>query len=188
MPVIDHFDFLAPVYDRFIKTKDVTRLIKLIGLPIDGRLLDAGGGTGRISNELAVLTGSTIIADLSLGMLSQASSKVGIIPLCTHTESLPFPDASFDRVIMIDALHHVCSHSQTAKELWRVVRPGGRIVIEEPNIHKPVVWLVAIFEKLALMRSHFISSNRISSLFNDPGARIFIEKQGYTAWIIVNKT
>jgi ubiquinone/menaquinone biosynthesis C-methylase UbiE len=187
MPIFDHFDFLAPFYDRFIKTKDLSKLIQLIDLPTNGNLLDAGGGTGRISIGLATLTGSTIIADLSLGMLRQAAGKNGVVMLCSHTEALPFPDSSFDRVIMIDALHHVCNHQETADELWRVLKPAGRIVIEEPDINKPVIWIVALFEKLALMRSHFISYRRISHLFAHPNAHIAVEKEGYTAWIIVTK-
>ena len=40
---------------------------------------------------------------------------------------------SFERVIMVDALHHVYNHARAAAELWRFVKPGGRIVIEEEN-------------------------------------------------------
>ena len=54
----------------------------------------------------------------------------------------------------------------TAKELWRVLKPGGRIVIEEPDIRTLPVKIMAIFEKLALMRSHFISPSEISQILS----------------------
>ena len=120
-------------------------------------------------------------------MLRQAAVKGGMVPLCTYSETLPFPDESFERVIMVDALHHVYNHARTAAELWRVVKPGGRIVIEEPNIQNPTVWVVAILEKVGLMRSHFISPQRIAKLFSESLARVFVKKNGYTAWIIVEK-
>ena len=45
MPAFDHFDFLAPLYDRVIRVPEDDRLGELLGLPIAGRLLDAGGGS-----------------------------------------------------------------------------------------------------------------------------------------------
>jgi hypothetical protein len=47
--------------------------------------------------------------------------------------------------------------------------------------------LVALAEKLALMRSHFLSPPRIGSLFNYPNAEIRMEFESYNAWIIVDK-
>ena len=88
---------------------------------------------------------------------------------------------------MIDALHHVCDQQQTANELWRVLKPGGRIIIEEPDIHHWAVKLVALGEKLALMRSHFLDSEGIIALFNDyPGQKKSIQ-EGHNTWIIINK-
>ena len=61
---------------------------------------------------------------------------------------------------MVDALHHVINHGQTAREMYRVLKPGGRIVIEEPDIRSFYVKLIAVAEKLLLMRSHFLSPQR----------------------------
>jgi len=43
-------------------------------------------------------------------------------------------DHSFDRVLMVDALHHVVNQAETICELYRVLKPGGRLVIEEPDL------------------------------------------------------
>ncbi len=128
-----------------------------------------------------------VVADLSTGMLRQAALKDGLKPVCSFSEYLPFDDAVFDRVVMVDAFHHVCDHNQTARELWRVLKPGGRLVIEEPDVQKWIVKLAALGEKLALMRSHFISPPHIGRLFNDPCARVQIAYRKYTAWVIVEK-
>ena len=136
MPIFDHFDFLAPRYEKFIQPKDPQEICTLADLPVSGALLDAGGGTGRISQFLTGMAGSIVVADLSCKMLLEASRKDGLRPVCTHTEKLPFPDACFERIIMVDALHHVCSQRDTAAELWRVLKPGGRLVIEEPDVRR----------------------------------------------------
>jgi demethylmenaquinone methyltransferase/2-methoxy-6-polyprenyl-1,4-benzoquinol methylase len=194
MPLIDHFGILAPLYDRVIRLKDTERLARLADLPTRGVLLDAGGGTGRVSGALRSQVGSLVVADESLGMLSVALREKRLPAVGARAEHLPFADGTFARIILIDALHHVANQGRTLSELWRVLAPGGRIVIEEPDIGTLIVKFVALAEKLALMRSHFLSPDQIARLFTqitrsngNPSARIEIEREGYNAWIIVHK-
>ena len=187
MPTLDHFDFLAPIYDRFIKLGDSDHLIQLLDLPTNGALLDAGGGTGRVTKAFDGLVNLLVISDLSIEMLRQAKSKNGFRLTCSHTEFLPFPSDYFARVVMVDALHHVCDHEETATELWRVLQSGGRLLIEEPDIRLLMVKFIALAEKLAFMRSHFISPTKIKALFPYPNAEISIYQEGYNARIVVIK-
>ncbi len=185
--MFDHFGFLAPVYDRLIHSKDPASMVRRAKLPVEGMLLDAGGGTGRIAHSLNGYASMIVVADLSHAMLQQAAAKNGLQTVCSHSERLPFPNGAFERIIMVDALHHVCDYLETAKELWRLLKPGGRLVIEEPDIRTLTVKAVALAEKLALMRSHFVSPPRIQALFNYPNAQTRIEREGYNAWVIVDK-
>jgi ubiquinone/menaquinone biosynthesis C-methylase UbiE len=187
MPSLDHFGFIAPFYDRTIQFKYPQHMIELVGLPIDGAILDAGGGTGRVAQAFEHLAGRVVVADLSIGMLCQARQKRGLWPVCSETESLPFPDKTFERIVMIDALHHVLSREKTVNELWRVLRGGGRIVIQEPDVRRLPVKFVALFEKIALMRSHFIAPPKIIDLFAFQDATAQIKLDGVNAWIIVDK-
>ncbi|OQY37129.1 MAG: hypothetical protein B6243_01300, partial [Anaerolineaceae bacterium 4572_5.2] len=68
-----------------------------------------------------------------------------------HVERFPFPDNSFDRALVVDALHHFHNQEQAIAELVRVLKKGGRLVIEEPDIHRFAIKLVALAEKAALM-------------------------------------
>jgi demethylmenaquinone methyltransferase/2-methoxy-6-polyprenyl-1,4-benzoquinol methylase len=187
MPLLDHFGILAPFYETFIPLQNAEQRIAYADLPVTGALLDAGGGTGRVAKALEGLAGEIIVADLSYKMLRQVSSTNRTFPVNGHTECLPFPSATFERVIMVDALHHVCDQAETARELWRVLKPGGRIVIEEPDIRRLSVKFVALFEKLALMRSHFLSPQRIAALFHNLPAKICIEQEGFTSWVLIDR-
>lgn len=187
MPHFNHFDFIAPVYDQVISPPDPERLLKLAGLPISGRLLDVGGGTGRISYALRKWVTGIVVADSSFGMLEQAKKKSGLSIVCVNAEELSFPSESFERVIMVDALHHVRDYRATAEELWRLVRPGGRIIIEEPDIRSMSTKFMAVAEKIMLMRSHFVSPPAMEGLFRYANASVHIEKERSTCWIMIDK-
>ena len=183
----DHFHFLAPFYERFIPPRNPEKIIALANLTGKETVLDAGGGTGRVSQFLVGIAGQIVVADQSYGMLQQAQRKEKLWLVCSETEDLPLANNSFDRIIMVDALHHVENQGKTTLELWRVLKPGGLMVIEEPNIRSLDVKLIALVERLFLMRSHFLSPIQITSMFHIPHAQVTIEVDGSTSWIIVKK-
>ena len=169
MSIIDHFDFLAPIYDRVMPPPDPERLRDLLRLPTPGRVLEAGGGTGRVSSELIPLVGVLVINDLSRQMLEQTQAKGPLRPVQSYVEHLPFPDECFSRVFAVDAFHHFNDHRTATRELLRVLQPKGRLVIDEPDIKRFPVKIVALLEKLALMNSHFLSADEIRALIAAEG-------------------
>ena len=180
-----HFNWIARFYDRVIPFVRLEQMLKVLELPHAGSLLDAGGGTGRVAEALRPHVGRVVVADVACGMLTQARQK-GLAVTSTATEYLPFPDGSFDRVLMVDALHHVVNQAETVRELYRVLKPGGRLVIEEPDFRTFSVKLIAVAEKLALMRSHFLKPAQIAGRL-PPEAKVRIEAEDYTAWVIAEK-
>lgn len=183
-----HFDLLAGVYDRAIPPPDPARLAEFLRLPTDGWLLDAGGGTGRVASIVRPLVGRLVISDLSVPMLSQAQAKGIACPVQAEVERLPFTDEHFDRILVVDALHHFADARLAVAELIRLLKPGGRLLIEEPDIRTFPVKLMALAEKVALMQSHFYSPQRISYFVAASGLAATIAHDGETtAWVIVDK-
>jgi len=184
----DHFNLLAPFYERLIPPPDTGRLRDLLALPTAGKLLDAGGGTGRVSSQLIDLVGEIVLTDVADGMLQEAKRKGDLDLSLAHAETLPFADESFDRVLVVDALHHFCDQEQAAADLVRVLKRGGRLVIEEPDLNHFRVKLIAVAEKVALMRSRFYYPNKISDFFTDLGVTAYIDYDDQiTAWVVVDK-
>jgi demethylmenaquinone methyltransferase/2-methoxy-6-polyprenyl-1,4-benzoquinol methylase len=72
--------------------------------------------------------------------------------------------------------------SRTAR---RVLKPGGRIVIEEPDIRAFGVKLIAVAEKLLLMRSHFLAPDQIVKLFGS--GKTSVVTNDSTAWVVVTR-
>ena len=185
--MLDHFDLIASVYDRLIGPPDTGRLQQLLQLPTTGWLLDGGGGTGRVSGHLNALVGNIVINDLSDRMLKKALQK-RLNSVRAHVERLPFNDACFDRILVVDALHHFCDQQEAIQDLLRVLKAGGRLVIEEPDFNHKGVKFLALAEKLLLMRSHFYAPQDIRGMIQSHGYSATIENDSsYRAWIVVDK-
>jgi demethylmenaquinone methyltransferase/2-methoxy-6-polyprenyl-1,4-benzoquinol methylase len=186
--MFNHFDHIASFYDRLLPSPDLAKWRDLLQLPTLGSLLDAGGGTGRVSYQLRRWAGQVVICDFSLPMLKRAKAKTGPHPVRADAEKLPFPDEAFDRVIVVDALHHFGHQERTLKELVRVLKKGGRIVIEEPDITRFAVKLSALFERLALMQSKFHSPTAIQRMLRAEGLSAKVKSAPlFSVWIFADK-
>ena len=186
MSGLDHFTHLAPFYDNAIPFNSLESL-RTHGM-FSGQeiVLDAGGGTGRVALALTPFVRRVVVADLSSGMLAQAKNK-GLAALKSPVELLPFRNGTFDRVVMIDALHHLFDQKDAADEMWRILAPGGLIVIQEPDIRIFSIKMIALAEKIALMRSHFLSSTEIAGLFSSRHCDISLVDEDHSAWVIIKK-
>jgi demethylmenaquinone methyltransferase/2-methoxy-6-polyprenyl-1,4-benzoquinol methylase len=184
---MDHFDLLAPWYDRLVHPPTDGRLALLLELEGSERVLDAAGGTGRIAQTLTSSAGQVVVADGSLRMLSGTRGKPGLLAVGALAERLPFCNGTFERVIMVDALHHVAEQPSVLVELWRLVAPGGRLVVEEPDLRRLAVKVIALAEKLALMRSHFVSAEWIAERLSQPANSVRVVRHGHTAWVIAQR-
>lgn len=193
--MIDHFRIFAPIYDRLIQPPDPAPLRNALKLPASGALLDVGGGTGRVAQQLQHLVDALILSDVSSAMLQQARQKGFMHTVSAGAEQLPFPTGSFSRVLVVDALHHFADQRQAIGELIRVLAPGGRLVIEEPDLNRLPVKLIALAEKVALMRSHFYYPSEIADIVSSYRLQPRIERgeqmpeaKQFSAWIIVDKS
>ncbi|HOU15517.1 MAG TPA: class I SAM-dependent methyltransferase [Anaerolineae bacterium] len=186
-PPFDHFGLLAPLYERLIRPPDARWLRELCAFQPDQRLLDVGGGTGRVSQYFRGDVASVCILDVSVGMLREALAKGGLCAGSGAAERLPFRDGAFERIVAIDSFHHFRDHRRAASELLRVLAPGGRLVIEEPDVRRFAVKLVALGETLALMRSRFYPPEALRRFFDGPGLRVSLHEANPNFWLVVDK-
>jgi SAM-dependent methyltransferase len=101
-------------------------------------ILDFGCGSGENSLLLARRGAHVIGVDISTALLSLASRRLALNGLGDRAQfvvgsahNLPLPDASVDAVMGIAILHHV-DLKKAAREVHRVLKPGGRAIFQEP--------------------------------------------------------
>ena len=186
--MIDHFDIIAPLYDRLIRLSIEPELVEILKLPVQGRFLDAGGGTGRVSGRFVEHADQVVVCDFSSRMLKQAKRKNGLQVVRASVDRLPFPDESCDRILVVDALHQFKQPGPAVTEFARVLKKGGRLVIEDFDIDHLGVKLLAWGEKLALMGSQFFNPGQIADMNIAAGLRPEIIGQGKASfWVAGDK-
>ena len=101
--------------------------------PLEGkRILDVGCGLGTYVKKMRAFSNEVYGVDVDAEKVAKAQQQLENIYLAP-AESLPFPDAHFDVVLLHEVLEHVQDDLQAVSEAWRVLRAGGRVVIFVPN-------------------------------------------------------
>jgi ubiquinone/menaquinone biosynthesis C-methylase UbiE len=124
-------------------------------LGVGVRALEVGCGTGVFLESVAASGAQISGIDLSRDLLEKARLKVQRFPNvlldCGNAEAMPYKDQTFDAVYGSSVLHHLDLDSALC-EVFRVLRPGGRIVFTEPNILNPQV---AVMFHAGLTKKYF---------------------------------
>jgi SAM-dependent methyltransferase len=124
------------------RAQDWATYVEQVGLPLFGaaldaarvtagtRLLDAGCGAGLLA-LLASLRGARVTAlDASAGLLAIVRQRLpGADVREGDLEALPFANSSFDAVTAVNSVFYAADMAAAMRELCRVVRPGGRVVV-----------------------------------------------------------
>lgn len=106
-----------------------------------GRYVDLGIGDGLLTLMLAEVAESVTAVDLSpemLAQLSQRAQRAGLANIEAvrgELDRLPLPDGSFDVAVLSQALHHAEEPRQALREAWRILRPGGRLLLIDLASH-----------------------------------------------------
>jgi ubiquinone/menaquinone biosynthesis C-methylase UbiE len=136
LPTRDGYDLWAQVYDgdgNPLLALEAPHVSRLLGEPAGRSVADVGCGTGRHAVALAQAGARVTAVDFSGGMLSQAKSKPGAeqVRFVAHdlSQPLPFEDGSFDRVLCCLVLEHVQDLTHAFRELGRICKPEGRVVV-----------------------------------------------------------
>ena len=140
------FDRIAGLYDRMntVMTAGLhhrwrSRAADLAALPYGGSALDVATGTGDLALELATRVGpegEVLGTDFSERMLELARAKAGALgrPVRFETANalaLPYPDSAFDAATVGFGARNFSDLERGLREMTRVVRPGGRVVVLE---------------------------------------------------------
>ena len=137
-PVIAEYSAAARDYDeKWSFYVDSTTRATLSRLPMrpDDRVLDVGCGTGELLSRIAAKYPAASLAGIDPvpAMLEVARKKLSdqVDLRVGWANELPWPEASFDVVVSCNMFHYVTHPVAAIREMQRVLRPGGQIVITD---------------------------------------------------------
>lgn len=107
------------------------KIIEIAKLEKRGRILDLGCARGNYSIELKKIGYDVVAAD-SCGDF-QYKNEIEF-KICDTTKELPFPSESFDYVLLAEVVEHLKNPYFVVKEINRIIRKGGKIILSTPNI------------------------------------------------------
>lgn len=107
------------------------------------KVLEIGCGTGIFTKKVYDLSGADITAiDVSEDLLKIAREMSGVGKfILGDAMRMPFSDGTFDVVFGSSILHHL-DFDASLREIYRVLKPGGRMVFAEPNMINPHIFLL----------------------------------------------
>lgn len=176
----EYFNKIAPYYDEWYKTrvgcyvdKTEKRLVFSMIKTKKGKALDLGCGTGNYTLELYKRGFEVVGVDISEEMLRIARKKLPNIKFIrADAYSLPFEENTFDLVLSITMFEFIHFPERVLKEIYRVLKPGGEVVIGTMNGRS--LWflfkrLKSLFVETAYRYARFYTPKELEELMKEAG-------------------
>jgi demethylmenaquinone methyltransferase/2-methoxy-6-polyprenyl-1,4-benzoquinol methylase len=139
--IAPRYDFLNRLLSFGIDRRWRTKAVRLLKYREGSRILDVATGTGDVALEIAVRTPDSVKitgADFCQEMIDLGIVKVAASPYAGRIElkvapceDLPFANDTFDSITIAFGIRNVVDRKLGLAEMWRVLRPGGRMIVLE---------------------------------------------------------
>jgi demethylmenaquinone methyltransferase/2-methoxy-6-polyprenyl-1,4-benzoquinol methylase len=168
VPVDEKADLVKGVFDSVAGRYDIMndlmsgglhrlwkrRTIEQAGVRKGHVILDLAGGTGDLAKEFARMVGPSghvVLADINAAMLRQGRDRLidagvaGNLSIAqVDAQNLPFADNTFDRITIAFGLRNVTDKDAALRSMFRVLKPGGKLLILE--FSEPVAAVKPVYD------------------------------------------
>jgi 2-polyprenyl-6-hydroxyphenyl methylase/3-demethylubiquinone-9 3-methyltransferase len=183
---------LGDEFEHAISQYDTQRRVEILvdeflsPAPLAGlRAIDVGCGLGMFSKRLCELGADVTACDLGSRLVERASSYAGCQGVQADCMALAdtFGEESFDIVVSSECIEHTPDPQEAVRQMFKILRPGGRIALSTPNV---LWWPVVRMATVARIRpfdglENFSSWRGLRRLFRQSGIQI-LREQGLHAF------
>ena len=159
--------------------------LRELGLTPGDRVLDVGGANGLMLDRLhARWAARGICVDIAMRGLREVRDRaVAARPVCADALALPFPDATFAATLSFETLEHIAEWPGVVRELVRVTRPGGRVIVSAVSARWRYTWEwwlsrigVDVFARADHHPELFVDPDALADEFERSGARVLARR------------
>jgi ubiquinone/menaquinone biosynthesis C-methylase UbiE len=173
--------FSSLVYPHAFRTVFASSMQKV---PRAGPVLDVGSGTGILSQFARKAR-----SDLLFTMIDPAAGMLRFAPhfarrVLGRAEDLPFPEKVFDAVFAGDSMHHFSEPRRALRELRRVMRKGGVLVIFEIDPSSLLGAMITGGEKVFREPAHFLRPGELAERLAEVGFECVVSRYDWRYAII----
>lgn len=124
------------------RPRDRFEMAAMMAISGEGKYLEIGAGSGNIARTVIEKYEELLLTELSnvrtreLSKLFKDQAKVKVIQHNIDNDVLDYPDGYFDTIVMVAVIEHLIDPKIALKELHRVLKQSGRLIIDTPNIAK----------------------------------------------------
>ena len=187
------FDCLGPLFKRFAgviypgETRDLVRSV-VRSIEPERFILDLGAGTGILSNFAREERQDLryVALDPAIGMLKNARQHVSKV--LGRAEGLPFKRATFDVVLIGDAIHHVNDPEWAVIEIKRVLRRNGMFFVFDIDPEAYMGRAIRLAERLFHEPARFYPPEQLSALLAKDGFEVDVHRHDWRYSLIAKLT
>lgn len=159
---------------------------------VSGRAIEYGAGTGNFSQQFVALADNVTLVEpsrsLSGALRARFSDtpKVSVIDESLETHIAKTMSGSFDTVLMVNVLEHIEDDRAALANLFRILRPGGHLLVFVPALQ-------GLMSELDIIHGHFRRYHKpdLKKKIGDAGGEVqhcrYFDLAGMMPWLILNK-
>jgi ubiquinone/menaquinone biosynthesis C-methylase UbiE len=136
-----------PTIEKYFSAKVVQHINK------DDNVLDLGCGTGAFTIALSHMCRSVLAVDVVADFVQETERAINEAGLSNAKaiyqagEIIPCEESSIDVVVMVDVIHHLENIDGVMYEVKRVLKPGGKVIVFEPNKLNPLIYFMHLLDR-----------------------------------------
>lgn len=173
------FDKVATKYNDVCNPFLVYERKTILGNWARGKCLEVGAGTGEISKFIS-LKHPVVATDIAPGMVREIKKR-GIEAYVCDAERLPFEDRSFDSVLSAEVLYYLDNPNRFLSESFRVLRPGGRLLISCANNLTVKFYdkARAFLRAVGVTKGMYFDEDAVQEFMTAPKLRTMLSRNGF---------